>query len=128
MRCVPRHLAEVRQRDLIGARPEHVPRLRRVRWRVLAVPLVGPSERGTQEVIVVGVDPHKKTHTAAAVQQSGQSVAEVTVKARLKGFERLLAWARELDDERIFALEDCRHVSGNLERFLITRGEKVVRH
>jgi hypothetical protein len=25
MRCVPRHLAEVRQRDLIGARPETCP-------------------------------------------------------------------------------------------------------
>lgn len=127
MRCVPRHLAEACQRDLIGARPENVPRLRRVRWRVLAVPSVGPSERGTQEVIVVGVDPHKKTHTAVATKQSGEPVAEVTVKARHKGHERMLVWARELDDERVFALEDCRHVSGNLERFLIARGERVVR-
>ncbi len=78
-------------------------------------------------MIVVGVDPHKKTHTAAAVASTGQPVGEVTVKARLKGHERLLAWARELDDERVFAIEDCRHVSGSLERLLITRGEKVVR-
>jgi transposase len=27
----------------------------------------------------------------------------------------------------VFAIEDCRHVSGSLERFLIERGEKVVR-
>jgi transposase len=127
MRRVPRHLAEVRQRDLIGARPRNVPRLRRVRWRVLAVPSVGPSERGTQEVIVVGVDPHKKTHTAVAAKQTGEPLAEVTVKTRLKGHERLLAWARELDDERVFALEDSRHVSGSLERFLVARGERVVR-
>jgi transposase len=78
-------------------------------------------------VIVVGVDPHKKTHTAAAAKPTGEAVAEVTVKARHKGHERMLAWARELDDERVFAVEDCRHVSGNLERFLIARGEKVVR-
>ena len=78
-------------------------------------------------MIVVGVDPHKKTHTGVAAAQTGKAVGEVTVKARLKGFERLLAWARELDDERVFALEDCRHVSGNLERFLVTRGERVVR-
>lgn len=78
-------------------------------------------------MIVVGVDPHKKTHTAVAAKQTGEPVAELTVKARLKGHERLLTWARELHDERVFALEDCRHVSGNLERFLIARGEKVVR-
>jgi transposase len=127
MRCVPRHLAEVCQRDLIGARPEHVPRLRRVRWRGLACPSVGPSGKGDLEVIVVGIDPHKKTHTAAAATAVGEPVAEVTIKARLQGYERLLAWARELDEERLFALEDCRHVSGNLERFLVARSERVVR-
>lgn len=78
-------------------------------------------------MMVVGVDPHKKTHTAVAAKSTGEPVAEVTVKARLKGHERMLAWARELGEERIFALEDCRHLSGNLERFLIARGEKVVR-
>lgn len=78
-------------------------------------------------MIVVGVDPHKKTHTAVAATSTGEPVAEVTVRARLKGHERLLSWARGLDDERVFAIEDCRHVSGNLERFLIARGEKVVR-
>jgi transposase len=35
--------------------------------------------------------------------------------------------ARELDDDRVWALEDCRHVSGSLERFLIERGERVLR-
>lgn len=78
-------------------------------------------------MIVVGVDPHKKTHTGVAAKPTGEAVGEVTVKARHKGHERLLLWARELDDERIFALEDCRHVSGNLERFLVARGERVVR-
>jgi transposase len=38
-----------------------------------------------------------------------------------------LAWARELDGERVWALEDCRHVSGGLERFLLRSGERVVR-
>ena len=44
-----------------------------------------------------------------------------------RGFAALLAWARSLDRERVWALEDCRHVSGVLERFLIARGERVVR-
>ena len=39
----------------------------------------------------------------------------------------MLAWARALDPERIWAIEDCRHVSAKLERFLLGRGERVVR-
>jgi transposase len=39
----------------------------------------------------------------------------------------LVTWARELDQERLFAVEDGRHVSGHLERHLIARGERSVR-
>lgn len=79
-------------------------------------------------MIVVGIDPHKQTHTAVAVDAaSGRSLGELTVKARTPGFERLVEWARELDQERTFAVEDGRHVSGHLERHLIARGERSVR-
>jgi transposase len=79
-------------------------------------------------VIVIGIDPHKQTHTAVAVESgSGELLSERTVKARTKGHGQLLLWARGLDRERVFALEDCRHVSGSLERFLLARGERVVR-
>ena len=44
-----------------------------------------------------------------------------------RGFGALLRWARRLDRDRVWALEDCRHVSGSLERFLIERGERVLR-
>jgi len=78
--------------------------------------------------IVIGIDPHKQTHTAVAVDgQTGAVRAECTVMARTQGFERLVAWARELDRERLFAVEDGRHVSGSLERHLIGRGEDGVR-
>jgi transposase len=79
-------------------------------------------------VIVIGVDPHKQTHTAAAVEQaSGVLRGERTVSARQVGHEQLLEWARGLDGERLWALEDCRHVSVSLERFLLGSGEVVVR-
>src|SRR5215213_2390709 len=39
----------------------------------------------------------------------------------------VLDWARWLGEERVWALEDCRHVSGSLERFLMASGERVVR-
>jgi len=79
-------------------------------------------------VIVVGIDPHKQTHTAVALDAAtGPVMAELTVPARTPGFERLVRWARELDAERTFAVEDGRHVSGHLERHLIARGERSVR-
>jgi transposase len=79
-------------------------------------------------VIVIGVDPHKQTHTGAAVEAAtGVLRGERTVPARQRGHEQLLVWARELDSERLWALEDCRDVSGGLERFLLARGERVLR-
>jgi transposase len=79
-------------------------------------------------MIVVGVDPHKQTHTAVAVAEAtGELIEQQTVGARTRGHEELLLWARRLGEDRTFAIEDCRHVSGSLERFLIARGERVVR-
>jgi transposase len=81
-------------------------------------------------VIVIGIDPHKRTHTAAAVDSTtGEFMAELTVSATEEGHEQLRSWAHELARERAigFAIEDCRHVSGRLERRLIDRGERVVR-
>ncbi len=79
-------------------------------------------------MIVIGADTHKRTHTCAAVfAQSGQLAGELTASAREPGFRQLLGWGRKLDSERVWAIEDCRHVSGSLERFLIASGEQVVR-
>ena len=43
------------------------------------------------------------------------------------GFAVALDWGRGLGGERVWALEDCRHVSGAFERFLLVHGERVVR-
>jgi transposase len=79
-------------------------------------------------MIVLGADAHKRSHTIAAVAApTGELLGEQTVAVGRRGFAALLQWARGLDDERVWALEDCRHVSGSLERFLIERGERVLR-
>ena len=79
-------------------------------------------------MIVVGIDPHMKTHTAVAVDaRTGRVAAETTIPCDEGGRAKLLSWARQLDDERTFAIEDCRHVSSRLERFLLGRGESVKR-
>ncbi len=79
-------------------------------------------------MIVLGADTHKRSHTVAAVAAAtGELLGEQTVAVGRRGFDALLRWARGLDGERVWALEDCRHVSGSLERFLIGRGERVLR-
>src|SRR3954451_5982738 len=78
-------------------------------------------------MIVIGADTHKQSHTVGAVEPTGRLVADKTVRAKRRSFDDLLVWARDLDGERVWAIEDCRHVSGALERFLLERGEQVVR-
>jgi transposase len=79
-------------------------------------------------MIVLGADTHKRSHTIAAIGAgTGELLGERTVPVGRRGFGALLQWARGVDGDRVWALEDCRHVSGSLERFLIERGERVLR-
>jgi transposase len=79
-------------------------------------------------MIVLGADMHKSSHTIAAVAAaSGELLGEKTIRVGDRGFAAALEWARGLEDERVWALEDCRHVSGAWERFLLGHGERVVR-
>lgn len=79
-------------------------------------------------MIVIGADTHKRHHTCVGANSAtGQLAGELTAPARTRGFEELLDWGRGLDAERIWAIEDCRHVSGSFERFLVDHGERVVR-
>jgi transposase len=56
-------------------------------------------------MIVIGVDVHKHSVTAVAVDDAGRMLDERTVRV---GSEELLAWASALDEERLWAIEDCR--------------------
>src|SRR5829696_4928478 len=79
-------------------------------------------------MIVLGADMHKRSHTVAAVAAAtGELLDDKTIGVSDEDFLALLDWARSLSDERVWALEDCRHVSGAFERFLIGSGERVVR-
>ena len=75
-------------------------------------------------MIVIGVDVHKHSLTAVAVDEMGRLLAERTLESAEDG---LLAWASQLDSERLWAVEDCRHVTGALERELVAAGERLLR-
>ncbi len=74
-------------------------------------------------MIVIGVDVHKQSLTAVAVDEVGRAVAELTVGSSAQ----LVAWSGSLDPERLWAVEDCRQLTGALERRLLAAGESLVR-
>jgi transposase len=79
-------------------------------------------------MIVIGADIHKSTHALAAVSGDGGLVAgELEIGADESGHLAALRWARGLDGERVWAIEDCRNLSRRFEQALITVGERVVR-
>jgi len=84
-------------------------------------------------LIVIGVDSHKQTHTAVAVDAVGRRLAERTVRANSDGHLQLVAWATGLRDgstdtlEPAFAVEDCRHLTRRLEGDLLAAGLTVTR-
>jgi transposase len=78
-------------------------------------------------MVVIGIDAHKRNHTAVAVDDVGRQLATRTLAATTAAHLDLLTWAKELAGERVWAVEDCRHVSRRLERDLLGAGERIVR-
>jgi transposase len=79
-------------------------------------------------MIVIGVDTHKRSHTLVALDAAtGATRGQLTIPASDEGTLDALRFAGELDIERVWAIEDCRHVSGRLERGLVASGDRVIR-
>jgi transposase len=80
-------------------------------------------------VVVLGIDVHKDSHTAVAVDAVAREVGQRRVWATEAGHRQLLRGAlRSFDGVELrFAVEDCRHVSTRLERALLAAGQQVVR-
>jgi len=75
-------------------------------------------------MIVIGVDVHKQSVTAVAVDEAARMLAERTVAV---GSDELIGWASLLSPERLWAVEDCRQLTRWLERQLLEFGEELVR-
>ena len=75
-------------------------------------------------MIVIGLDVHKRSVTAVAVDEAGRPLGEKLV---IVGSDELLGWAAALGDQRLWAVEDCRQLTRWLERQLVAAGEELVR-
>jgi transposase len=78
-------------------------------------------------VTTIGIDPHKATHTAVAINETEQVLGELTVPADRHQTTRLVEWASHLDgDGRIWAVEAAGGLGYLLSQQLIAGGEQVV--
>ncbi len=79
-------------------------------------------------MITLGIDAHKRTHTVVVVDDVGRQIGQKTTTATTTEAHLDLArWAAGLGAERVWAVEDCRHLSRRLEADLLAAGERIVR-
>ena len=80
----------------------------------------------TTNTIIIGVDTHKATHVAVAIDTNGSRMAAFSAPATAKGYLALENWARALGDITSFGIEGTGSYGAGLSRHLLAQGYKVV--
>jgi transposase len=75
--------------------------------------------------VMIGVDPHKGSHTAVAIGAAEEPLGEVRVRASAAQAQRLLAWAAAWP-ERTWAVEGAAGLGHLLAQQLLSAGERVL--
>ena len=75
--------------------------------------------------VMIGIDPHKASHTAVALDDSEQFLGELRVRSAANQLERLLGWAAGFG-ERTWAIEGAGGLGYLLAQQLVAAGERVV--
>ena len=75
--------------------------------------------------VMIGVDPHKASHTAVAISAAGEPLGELQVRACAAQAERLLAWAAAWP-QRTWAIEGAGGLGHLLAQQLLAVGERVL--
>jgi transposase len=76
-------------------------------------------------VVMIGVDPHKASHTAVAIGMAEEPLGELRVRACVAQAERLLAWAQAWP-QRTWAVEGAGGTGHLLAQQLLSAGERVL--
>ena len=75
--------------------------------------------------VIIGVDPHKATHTAVAIDRTEAELGRAKVRATRKQVPQLLSWAEPLGS-RTWAIESAGGLGYLLAQQLVAAGETVV--
>jgi transposase len=75
--------------------------------------------------VMIGVDPHKASHTAAALDEHGQLLDRQRIPATVDGYQTLRQWAGRWA-QRCWAVEDAHGIGRALAQRLAGDGEQVL--
>jgi transposase len=75
--------------------------------------------------VVIGVDPHKGSHTGVAIDDHERQLARLQVRSGPRQLEELLGWAAEFGD-RTWAVESAGGLGYLLAQQLVGAGERVL--
>ena len=75
--------------------------------------------------VVIGVDPHKASHTAVAINEAEDQISSVKVRATRRQVEQLVRWAEPFEKRR-WAIESAGGMGYLLAQQLVACGEVVL--
>jgi transposase len=75
--------------------------------------------------VVIGIDPHKASHTAVAIDEGEDELSSVKVRATRRQVEQLLSWAEPFE-KRTWAIESVGGLGYLLAQQLVAQGEEVL--
>jgi transposase len=74
--------------------------------------------------VMIGIDPHKRSHTAVALDEHDAVLDELRLDADVRQIARLLGWAAGWP-QRVWAIENANGLGWLLSRQLLEAGEQV---
>jgi transposase len=77
-------------------------------------------------MVIVGIDAHTQSHTAAAVDEHGRELATVTVGAQPAELDRLCTWIEQLGEVRLVAVEGAKGFGLPITRRLLAAGVELI--
>ena len=75
--------------------------------------------------VMIGIDPHKASHTAVAIRRDEDQIASVKVRATSRQVDQLMSWAERFE-KRTWAIESAGGLGYLLAQQLVARGEQVL--
>lgn len=75
--------------------------------------------------VIIGVDTHKNTQAAVAIDEQGARLGSTTIPATRKGYRELDAWAAQFGHIKAFGIEGTGSFGAGLSRDLLAKGHDV---
>ena len=75
--------------------------------------------------VMIGIDPHKASHTAVAIDRDEDQLSSVKVRATRRQVDQLMSWAEPFE-KRTWAIESAGGLGYLLAQQLVARGEDLL--